>query len=244
MAKIINISKVTQAITDLSISLDPGQSTHKADALVEASADAREFILPNNFMQIIWDKSSQVARDEFEINTVADIQDPTTAVATHSAKTTGVHGVGSETVGIKDKDTYLDKGGTNEVTAANAKDAVSKKHSQGTDVGLDTGGSNPVTAANIKIALDTTIPAKLDASKLVAVESGVSTGGGGATEVLTVTNLAAGDTILSVVNSTAGTTPANCIVIAFSYSAPGQLSVTWIGDPGAGAKVTVCLKKA
>jgi len=35
----------------------------------------------------------------------------------------------------QDIDTYLDKGGTNEVTAANAKDAVTKKHTQNTDTG-------------------------------------------------------------------------------------------------------------
>lgn len=80
--------------------------------------------------------------------------------------------------------------------------------------------------------------------KIVSVVSGTSTGGTGATETLTVAGLAAGDTILFVCNSTVGATPANCIVNAFSYASPGNLSVTWIGDPGAGAKVTVCLKKA
>jgi len=228
MAKIINVSKVTQAITDLGISLAVGASVHKADADVEASADARQFILPNNFIQIIWDKASNIGRDEFEINTVSDIQDPTTAIATHSAKSTGVHGVGSETVGTKDKDTYLDKGGTNEVTAANAKDAVTKKHGQNDS-------NSSCDASGVAAGLF---------GKIVAVVSGASTGGGGATEVLTVTGLAAGDTILFVCNSTVGGTPANCIVNAFSYSSPGNLSVTWIGDPGAGAKVTVCLKKA
>jgi len=128
--------------------------------------------------------------------------------------------------------------------ANDISDAITKKHTAGTDAGLDTGGTNPVTAASIKTALDTTIPAKLDASKLVAVVSGTSTGGTGVTETLTVAGLAAGDTILFVCNSTVGATPANCIVNAFSYASPGNLSVTWIGDPGAGAKVTVCLKKA
>jgi hypothetical protein len=38
------------------------------------------------------------------------------------------------------------------ITSANAADAVTKKHTQGTDQGVDTGGGNEVTAAHIKDA--------------------------------------------------------------------------------------------
>ena len=38
----------------------------------------------------------------------------------------------------QDTDDYLDKGGSNEVTAANAKDAVAKKHTQNADTNLGT----------------------------------------------------------------------------------------------------------
>jgi len=52
----------------------------------------------------------------------------------------------------QNKDQYLDQGGANEVSAANAKDAVSKKHTQNTDTSLDSGGSNPVTAEEARLA--------------------------------------------------------------------------------------------
>ena len=52
------------------------------------------------------------------------------------------------------------------LTHANVADAISKKHTQGTDVGLDAVGSNPVTAAQLKLVMaqaqrntDQTIPA-------------------------------------------------------------------------------------
>lgn len=51
-------------------------------------------------------------------------------------------------------DQYLDQGGGNQVSVADAKDAVDKKHTQGTDLGLDTGGSNPITAATAKGHVD------------------------------------------------------------------------------------------
>ena len=50
-------------------------------------------------------------------------------------------------------DTALNLGGANEVTAANAKDAVTKKHTQNTDSALDSGGANEVTAINAKDAV-------------------------------------------------------------------------------------------
>ncbi|MCK9571071.1 complement C1q domain-containing protein [Candidatus Pacearchaeota archaeon] len=52
---------------------------------------------------------------------------------------------------VSGTDQYLDHGGANEVSAANAKLVVTAKHTQGTDLGLDTGGTNPVTAAMLKL---------------------------------------------------------------------------------------------
>ena len=54
---------------------------------------------------------------------------------------------------VQGTDQKLDDGGLNEVTAANAKDAVTKKHTAGTDQGLDTGGANASTAADVKDAV-------------------------------------------------------------------------------------------
>ena len=51
---------------------------------------------------------------------------------------------------IIDKAESLDDGAGNTATAANVKDAVTKKHTQGTDQGLDTGGANAVTATQAK----------------------------------------------------------------------------------------------
>jgi len=51
-------------------------------------------------------------------------------------------------------DQALDTGGANEVTAANAKDAVTKKHTQNTDQYLDFGGANQVAVADAKDAVD------------------------------------------------------------------------------------------
>jgi len=229
MAKIQNIGSVNITITDLSITaLTPGSVVYKNDQDVEASDDIREFLPANNFIRVKWDKDTMITRDEFEMDDSQEAVDISAQIAVHAAKTTGVHGAGSETVGIKDKDTYLDKGGTNEVTAANAKDAVTKKHGQNDS-------NSSCDAAGVAAGLF---------GKIVAVVSGASAGGTGATEILTVAGLASGDTILFVCNSTVGATPANCIVDAFSFSSAGNLSVTWIGDPGAGAKITVCLKKA
>lgn len=52
--------------------------------------------------------------------------------------------------GIVDKAETIDDGAGNSATASDTKDAVSKKHTQGTDQGLDTGGANAVTAAQAK----------------------------------------------------------------------------------------------
>jgi len=67
----------------------------------------------------------------------------------------------------------LNDGLGNIVTAADAKDAVDKKHTQGTDQGLDTGGPNATTAAGVKGAVDD--------SHVQGTDQGLDTGGGNAT---------------------------------------------------------------
>lgn len=83
-----------------------------------------------------------------------------------------------------------------------------------------------------------------DLAKIVAYLSDVSVGGSGATETLTVTGLQVTDTILAVSAAVVGATAANSAVSAFGAPGADSLSVTWIGDPGAGAKVLVLVKKA
>lgn len=59
-------------------------------------------------------------------------------------------------------DQYLDFGGASQSAAADVKDAVTKKHTQNTDTILNSGGANEVTAAQLKLLRDTTVPAKAD----------------------------------------------------------------------------------
>lgn len=78
-------------------------------------------------------------------NAEADFE-PSGSVNNHANASTGVHGVGVGVVAaVSDigKDANL---------SSSAKDAVSKKHAQGTDQGLDSGGVNEVTAAQAKEA--------------------------------------------------------------------------------------------
>ena len=56
--------------------------------------------------------------------------------------------------GIVDKAENVDDGAGNLSTAAEVKDAVTKKHTQGTDQHLDFGGANQVSAAQTKEAYD------------------------------------------------------------------------------------------
>lgn len=55
----------------------------------------------------------------------------------------------------KNKDKYLDRNGTNEVSAANAKDAVDKKHVKNADTILNEGGANEISADYLDAALRT-----------------------------------------------------------------------------------------
>lgn len=55
---------------------------------------------------------------------------------------------------VQNTDTFLDFGGANQISAAQAKEAYDQRHVQNTDTTLDTGGPNEVTAADLKTALD------------------------------------------------------------------------------------------
>lgn len=66
--------------------------------------------------------------------------------------------------------------------------------------------------------------------------------GGAATEALTVTGLAAGDTILAVSQKTVG---ANSLpLLGWTTQATNALTCVWSANPGAGAVVVVTVKKA
>jgi hypothetical protein len=66
--------------------------------------------------------------------------------------------------------------------------------------------------------------------------------GGAATEALTVTGLAAGDTILAVSQKTAGAN--NLPLLGWTTQAANSLTCVWSANPGAGAVVVVTVKKA
>lgn len=63
-------------------------------------------------------------------------------------------GAAASDIHVQNTDTFLDQGGANEVTAANAKTAVDNNHVQNTDIKLDDGGANEVTAAELKTVVD------------------------------------------------------------------------------------------
>lgn len=66
--------------------------------------------------------------------------------------------------------------------------------------------------------------------------------GGGATEAMVLTGLAADDTILAVTQKTEG---ANDLpLIGYTTQAADALTCTWSADPGAGAVVEVLVLKA
>jgi len=81
-----------------------------------------------------------------------------------------------------------------------------------------------------------------DLVNIQAYTSAVSVGGA-ASEAMTVTGLAAGDTILAVTQKTAGAGTGKNL-IAFSTQAANALTVTWDANPGAGAVIVVLVLKA
>lgn len=89
-----------------------------------------------------------------------------------------------------------------------------------------------------KIGSDTLVG---DIVNLRVYESGASAGGA-ASEQLTVTNLASDDQVLSVYQSVAGAN--STALVAVSAIGTGTLDAQWTADPGAGAKVSILVRKA
>lgn len=86
---------------------------------------------------------------------------------------------------------------------------------------------------------------KVGLGNLVNIQAYTSaaSAGGAASEALTVTGLAAGDTILAVSQKTAGAGTGKNL-IGWSTQAADALTVTWDSNPGAGAVVVVLVQKA
>lgn len=80
-------------------------------------------------------------------------------------------------------------------------------------------------------------------AKLVSYTSAAA-GAGAGPLALVCTGVKLADTLLVAWNSTVGVTPANSILVALTVSADDQVTATWNGDQGGGAKVTVYVKKA
>lgn len=87
--------------------------------------------------------------------------------------------------------------------------------------------------------------AKLSTSigNVVTYDSAASAGGGAA-ETLTVTGLAAADSILSVSQKTKGANSTALVQWTDTARTVNQLAVAWTADPGAGAIVRVAVRKA
>lgn len=170
--------------------------------------------------------SMPVANYNIALSDVGNLQPESGAAAsgivTHAALTTGVHGVGGGTVAK-----VADIANNSNLSTA-AQNAITASHAQ------NASNSSCEPAGAIATAM----------AKIAAYLSDASVGSTGATETLGVTGLEATDTILAVSASVVGATAANCAVSAFGAAGAGTLSVTWIGDPGAGAKVLVLVKKA
>jgi hypothetical protein len=78
----------------------------------------------------------------------------------------------------------------------------------------------------------------------IQVYDSAASAGGAATETLTVTGLATGDTILAVSQLTKGANGTALIKWTDTSRTANQLAVEWTGNPGAGAVVRVLVLKA
>jgi len=83
--------------------------------------------------------------------------------------------------------------------------------------------------------------AKEGADYTYHVYTSAASSGGGASETMTVTGLAATDTVLSVTQSTKGAN--NTAVTGWSGLALNAIDIDWTADPGAGAKVDVLVRR-
>jgi hypothetical protein len=80
-----------------------------------------------------------------------------------------------------------------------------------------------------------------DAIRIVTYTSSAGSGGA-ATEAMTLTGLAAADTILAVTQKTKG---ANSLpLLGYTTQAANALTCVWSADPGANAVVVVTVRKA
>lgn len=78
----------------------------------------------------------------------------------------------------------------------------------------------------------------------IQVYDSAASAGGAATETLTVTGLAAADSILAVSQKTKGANGTALIKWTDTSRTADQLAVEWTGNPGAGAVVRVVVLKA
>lgn len=76
----------------------------------------------------------------------------------------------------------------------------------------------------------------------IRVYTSSASAGGAATEAMTLTGLAADDTILSVSQKTKGAN--NLPLLGWTTQAANALTCVWSANPGAGAVVIVTVKKA
>lgn len=100
---------------------------------------------------------------------------------------------------------------------------------------------NKMNSTANKTGLGDLIDAQLPTADLVAYTSAAGSGGA-ATEAMTVTGLAAGDTILAVHQKTDGAN--NLPLLGWSTQTANALTGIWASDPGAGAVIVVLVKKA
>ena len=101
--------------------------------------------------------------------------------------------------------------------------------------------AHKVSLGDVIAATETVADAALVAADVVVYTSSAGAGGG-ATEAMTLTGLAAGDTILSVCQKTNG---ANDLpLLGYSTQATNALTGIWSADPGAGAVIVVSVVKA
>lgn len=100
---------------------------------------------------------------------------------------------------------------------------------------------NKMNSTANKTGLGDLLDEQLPAADIVAYTSSAGAGGA-ATEAMTLTGLAAGDTILAVHQKTEG---ANDLpLLGWSTQTANALTGIWSGNPGAGAVIVVLVKKA
>ncbi len=103
-----------------------------------------------------------------------------------------------------------------------------------------TADGKAVTADGKAVAAQSTADDALPTANLLAFDSSAGSGGA-ASEAMTVTGILSSDTILSVTQKTKGAN--GLAMISYSTLVNDGLTVEWTADPGAGAVVTVSVKR-